>query len=111
MLWIYGEARGKAGRVGHVKPEEGRCISPDEERNALCGRHNSGASLISAWAIFLLKDSLRRLPPVHPAPQNYMQGPRHSGSSGATTMSICFVLCGTSRAKNSGPYPSLRLTA
>ena len=34
MIWIYGGARAEAGRIWYVKPEEGKCISPEEERNA-----------------------------------------------------------------------------
>ena len=34
MIWIYGGAQAEAGRVWHEKPEEGRSISPEEERNA-----------------------------------------------------------------------------
>jgi quercetin dioxygenase-like cupin family protein len=34
MLWIYGGARAEAGRIWHEKPEEGKGISPEEEKNA-----------------------------------------------------------------------------
>jgi hypothetical protein len=34
MIWIYGGAREEAGRIWYVKPEEGKCISPEEKRNA-----------------------------------------------------------------------------
>lgn len=35
MLYIYGGSRAEAGRIWYVKPEEGECISLEEERNAL----------------------------------------------------------------------------
>ncbi len=34
MLWVYGGAREEAGRIWHVKPEEGKAITPEEELNA-----------------------------------------------------------------------------
>ena len=34
MIWIYGGAREEAGRIWHGKPEEGKCISPEEEISA-----------------------------------------------------------------------------
>ena len=34
MLYVYGGSKEEAGRIWYGKPEEGRCISPEEEANA-----------------------------------------------------------------------------
>lgn len=34
MIWIYGGSQEEAGRIWHVNPEEGKSISPEEERIA-----------------------------------------------------------------------------
>jgi len=34
MLYLYGGSREEAGRIWYVPPDQGRCISPEEEKNA-----------------------------------------------------------------------------
>ncbi len=45
MLWVYGGAREEAGRIWYVKPEEGRAITPEEERNALLWTPEAAAAI------------------------------------------------------------------